>query len=136
MTVDEAKKWFMILRAYVQGETLQICNDSGEWVNVKNPTLSDIHKYRIKPTYRPFRSYKDCWREMQKHQPFGWLRLINTAEFNEDEENYSLITNAFCGSGRGGNIMLDGERDCSVEYLFENYTFADGTPFGERIEWK
>ena len=76
--------------------------------------------YRIKPQskYRPFKDAEECWQEMQKHQPFGWIakgkRLYaikavecNTVFIDDGCENRSLI--AFFNDG---------------------FTFADGEPFG------
>ena len=37
---------------------------------------------RIKPRYRPFKSVKECWEEMQNHLPFGWVKTIH----DEDPE--------------------------------------------------
>lgn len=28
---------------------------------------------KIEPKYRPFRTKEECWNEMLKHQPFGWV---------------------------------------------------------------
>lgn len=38
-----------------------------------------VSNYRIKPgpKYRPFIDNKECWNEMLKHQPFGWVRTMN-----------------------------------------------------------
>ena len=60
-------------------------------------------------TYRPFKDVKECWSEMQKHQPFGWIKIKN--------ENYLTILES-----------INNARN--YQYIFENYTFADGTPFG------
>ena len=30
--------------------------------------------YRIKPEYRPFKDAKECFEEMQKHKPYGWVK--------------------------------------------------------------
>ena len=36
------------------------------------------------PPYRPFKNQEECWDEMMKHQPFGWL-------IRKTEENYNSI---------------------------------------------
>lgn len=77
-----------------------------------------------KPTYRPFMTQEECWNEMFKHQPFGWIkakgsgspRLIGNIYLNIDEEVY--IVWAYNG-------VVNSASDA-----FYNYTFADGTPFG------
>ena len=76
------------------------------------------------PTYRPFKTQEECWNEMLKHQPFGWVkakdsespRLIGNIYLNIDEEVY--IVWAYNGVVN------------SASNTFYNYTFADGTPFG------
>ena len=77
-----------------------------------------------KPTYRSFKAQDECWNEMFRHQPFGWLkakdsgspRLIGNIYLNIDEEVY--IVWAYNGVVN------------SVSDAFYNFTFADGTPFG------
>ena len=71
--------------------------------------------YRIKPEpkYRPFKNAEECWAEMQKHQPFGWTKLIGAIE-------YSFITDVDDNTNYSGAI--------------KEYTFADGTPFGIKEE--
>ena len=74
--------------------------------------------------YRPFKDIEECWNEMLKHQPFGWLKakdsgspmLIGNIYLNIDEEVY--IVWAYNG-------VVNSASDA-----FYNFTFADGTPFG------
>lgn len=76
------------------------------------------------PTYRPFKDIEECWNEMKKHEPFGWLKskdsgslmLIGNIYLNIDEEVY--IVRAY-----NGTVY-------SATDAFYNFTFADGTPFG------
>ena len=70
--------------------------------------------YRIKPDpkYRPFKSVEECWNEMQKHQPFGWLKSKASLQLN----SYEI------------SEFSDWER------RFNAYTFADGTPYGIKEE--
>lgn len=92
------------------------------------PTLS---KYHIKPEskYRPFRTPQECLSEMQKHQPFGWLK-----DKNKDSElrNIQALTEEM--STMTDRVYLRGIRLIDGWHIFEEaieeYTFADGTPFG------
>ena len=70
--------------------------------------------YRIKKTskYRPFKNAKECFEEMKKHQPFGWLKV-------KDIEQYYSIS-----------IVYSTENYNRYYNLFSNCTFADGQPFG------
>lgn len=74
--------------------------------------------------YRPFNNPKECWDEMLKHQPFGWIR------FTEDKEFYQNILIVH----RKG-LMLDLEDiTFSFSESLESMCFADGTPFGIKGE--
>ena len=59
---------------------------------------------------------------MQKHQLFGWVKI---------EDLYRNIANITCCSIAFAD---NEERDVEYEQAFNNYTFADGTPFGIKVE--
>ena len=84
--------------------------------------------YRIKPetTYRPFKDAEECWKEMLKHKPFGWLK---SEEATEDV--YFTITGL---TNDTHGAMLNSSGGWSFSGLFDYYTFADGTPFGVKME--
>lgn len=92
------------------------------------PTLS---KYHIKPEpeYRPFANAQECLEEMKKHIPFGWLK-----DKNKDSElrNIQALTEEM--STMTDRVYLRGIRLIDGWHIFEEaieeYTFADGTPFG------
>lgn len=73
--------------------------------------------------YRPFKDAKECWQEMQKHQPFGWIK-------NGSGELLMNIISIGAGITVHNNIS-------NCWYSFKSafsLTFADGTPFGIKIE--
>ena len=84
------------------------------------------------PTYRPFKNQEECWNEMKKHEPFGYVKSKYDGSYN----HYKLITKVLNSTTIGKAV------DCVVEFngdtlcyhdmvnLYDNYTFADGTPFG------
>ena len=119
MTREEAKELLPIIEAYSKGKTIQIWDDS-KWVNLDVAAFgASPDKYRIKPEskYRSFKTQEECWQEMQKHQPFGWIKSNNNNDlYNVSAMNYKGIT------------------FIAVYYTFsesfERFTFADGTPFG------
>ena len=81
-------------------------------------------EYRIRSgsVYRPFNNTKECWNEIQKHQPIGWVK---SKEAPEDVYfTITGLTNSKCG------VMLNSPGGWSFSGLFDYYTFADGTPFG------
>lgn len=78
------------------------------------------------PTHRLFKNKEECWAEMQKHQPFGWVKTMH--------HSYCLITYVM-------KYMLNGEDSIEIDFTryslkeaFEQFTFADGTPFGIKEE--
>ena len=127
MNRQEAKEWLPIIQAWAEDKPIQYQTDSGSWIDIIKDLYTDNHpsKYRIKtePKYRPFKNQEECWQEMLKHQPFGWLRNIFTQRlFNIDTISYTtcnIIIN---------NSILDGDD------AFNSYTFVDGTPFGIKEE--
>ncbi len=120
MTRDEAKQLLPIVQAYAEGKTIEYYSSvEKEWVVVENPAFGgDVEGYRIKtePKYRPFKDVEECWQEMQKHQPFGWLKSKKTKDLRV---LYKVLTTDT------GSVLT---------YHFKNNTFADGEPFGIKEE--
>ena len=125
MTRKEAKELLPIIQAFAEGKEIEYydCNDD-DWIKTDTPIWTSKINYRIKPEpkYRPFKSQEDCWTEMLKHQPFGWVRskkckalLWNVTSINKDD-----IT-----------IICDYYK---FHRAFECFEFADGTPFGIKEE--
>ena len=131
MNRQEAKKLLPIIQAFAEGKTIQIRKHGEErYYDSTNSNLNfvlDYYDYRIKaePKYRSFANAEECWQEMQKHQPFGWLK-------DKKDDHYILIT-AISNTDvdqitSNGNISW---MFCSISKF---YTFADGTPFGIKDE--
>ena len=132
MTREQAKELLPIIQAFAEGKTVQFL-DGGKWADVYE---TDFHespvKYRIKPEpkYRPFKSQEECLQEMMKHHPFGWVKskdkgyfhLIGLVQFASELEDV-MITFA-----TSENLAR------SSHSIYENYIFADGTPFGIKEE--
>lgn len=98
----------------------------------KEFTIEDILNITIEPKYRPFKDADECWNEMQKHQPFGWIKSKCDGSYN----HYKLITEVLNSTTIGKTTdCVVGFNDDTLCYhymvnLCDNYTFADGTPFG------
>ena len=131
MTRKNAKELLPIIQAFAEGKSIQRINSLGEWSDVTGDVLfyCNPEDYRIKPEpeYRPFKTKEECWSEMMKHQPFGWLKSIRKQEKVHigrvfEVKDYVLITLSING------ILYNINNDSS--YFFNEYTFADGTPFG------
>ena len=101
-------------------------DEDDSWWEVNR--IPDFYKnnpqsYRVKPEskYRPFKDAEECWQEMRKHEPFGWVKI---------GDRYCTMreirpTSAFCHGG--GDVF-------HYEDMVEQITFVDGTPFGIRKE--
>ena len=129
MDRNQAKQLLPIIKAYVEGETIQsrcIKGDKSLWYDDEDPSFGDNDlEYRIKPEpkYRPFANAEECWNEMKKHQPVGFMK------FKDTESGYYMLTGVARGVGVGINDSL-----FSYDRVFDDYTFADGLPFGVKVE--
>lgn len=128
MTREEAKQLLPIIQAYAEGKTIEFLT-GGTWVAmIDQPPKFDCEpsKYRIKPEpkYIPFKTQEECWNEMLKHQPFGWLKskktgsvgLIGTLYTKDEVLMIAWATNEY--------------NSYSSFDVFNDYVFTDGTPFG------
>ena len=124
MTREEAKELLPFIQAFAEGKTLQVwANDT--WKDENYPFFGPLSQFRIKlePKYRPFKSQEECWNEMMKHQPFGWIRSIN----NQCLRNIGSINYTTRGIGINNSVMY-------FNTAFNEYKFIDGTPFGIKDE--
>lgn len=125
MNRTEVKSFLPILQAFADGKEIE-CNEEDKWYKVleicneMNP-----QDYRIKPEpkYRPFKDAEECWQEMLKHQPFGWIK-------GKEDEYHTFITTV----DNNDEMSLSGNSGWSFLGIMNNYTFADGTPFGMKLE--
>ena len=128
MTIKEAAALWPIIKAYAEGETIEIYDtDLESWHATVNPKFFPGARYRIKPqsAYRSFKNADECWNEMRKHQPFGWVK-------SKEDKNYQVVT-CILDEGEDAesdNVLFDCESGCVFFAALEQYTFADGTPFG------
>ena len=132
MTIEEAKELLPIIQAFAEGKTLQyrVNNENNEWKDINNPAFNDLSsEYRIKPepTYRSFKTKEECWNEMMKHQPFGWLRT-------KSRDDYAIIGSINDYTGVDITFATNENDSFTTEFLFEKYKFADGAPFGIKEE--
>ena len=119
MTREEAKELLPIIQAFAEGKNIQYKDDMDRWVDIKNPSFKSFFEYRIKPEpkYRPFKSQEECWKEMLKHQPFGWVKEISS-------EMLYLI------NGISDMSIVIMENIDSFKEAMNIYEFKDGAPFG------
>lgn len=125
MNRKEAKHLLPIIQAFSEGKEIEglYKGTKSPWFKIKDMDFNGGIIFRIKPEhkYRPFANAEECWQEMQKHQPFGWVK--------EKERNVRTEINYIHNDGvmfSCGSVLF--------ERLFDIYTFADGVPFGVKVE--
>ena len=125
MKREEAKQLLPIIQAFAEGKDIEYRTKgfNEDWKKVTQiPALSfESFEYRIKPNpkYRPFANAEECWNEMKKHQPFGWVR-------SKDNGNRSLITLMVSEK----DISINGFSGLTMYDIMEKFTFDDGAVFG------
>lgn len=128
MTREEAKQLLPIIQAYAEGKTIEFLS-GGTWVAMIDTTPKfdcEPSKYRIKPEpkYRPFKTQEECWNEMLKHQPFGWLKSKKTG-------SVGIIGTLYTKDEVLVIIWATNEVNSYSSFdVFNDYVFTDGTPFG------
>ena len=134
MTREEAKELLPIIKAFAEGKVIQCKNCiTNEWRDFDEPAFNGLpDNYRIKPEpkYRPFETKEECWNEMLKHQPFGFVKSkvkgyfhhIGLVQWSSELEDV-MVT-----------FATSEQLARSSRSLFEDFIFADGTPFGIKEE--
>ncbi len=134
MDRNQAKEFYPFLQAFAEGRMIE-CRTKpsliegtdvpNDWTEMKEIEYWNNIEYRIKPEpkYRPFKDAEECWVEMCKHHPFGWVKTKSGT--------HRLI------------VLIDEERlmmgaqntEWSYRTMFnEEFTFVDGAPFGVKVE--
>ena len=131
----EAKEFYPILQAFAEGRVIE-CRTKpssvegtdipNDWTEMKEIEYWNNTEYRIKPEvkFRPFANAKECWAEMQKHQPFGWIKC------KEGYFNIVYVDDYYVGlADKDNSSILPASKNS-----YQDNTFADGTPFGVKNE--
>ena len=135
MTREESKAFYPILQAYAEGKVIE-CRTKpsavegtdvpNDWAEMKEIAFWENTEYRIKPEpkYRPYKDAKECWAEMLNHQPFGWIKC------KEGYFNIVYVDDYYVGLADKDNssILLASKNS------YQDNIFADGTPFGVKVE--
>lgn len=129
MTRENVKKNMDIISAFAEGKVIQMLNERCEWVDLTEKeglpmgTLEEepnIFRIKLEPSYRPFKNAEECWTEMQKHQPFGWVV--------DRKSGVMYLLRSLTGT----SVYT------SIQYLFrdafDKLVFADLVPFGVKEE--
>lgn len=129
MDREKAKSFLPIMQAFAEGKPIEVFINN-QWMDLPEDVdlRPMIDEYRIKPTpkYRPFKNAEECWQEMLKHTPFGWV---------ESSRSNAMYEIQCLKKGGGGKIYsYDDIFFSNFEEFFKNYKFADGAPFGSLEE--
>lgn len=127
MNRNQAKQLLPIIQAYVEGKQIQHLYN--EWKDVDELDIDlavnpELYRIKPEPKYRPFANAEECWNEMKKHQPFGWVK-------DKKDGHHALITavdDDTCGMSLNGNAAW------SLSGIMDLFTFADDVPFGVKVE--
>ncbi len=128
----EAKEFYPFLQAFAEGKIIETrrkpsaikgTSVPNNWTEMKEIEYWGNIEYRIKPEpkYRPFKGAEECWAEMLKHEPFGWVK--------------STLFKDLALVQRVTTLYVEINRDI-IDYkdTLEKFTFADGVPFGVKVE--
>lgn len=126
MSIDELKV------AHANGAVIQFRMDGNRWVDVEDPVFDcPASYYRMKPTYRPFKDVAELtatWEKMMgmkvrpNTMPLIWVKSEGVAEFIASFDEDGEISLSYHTSLK------------SLERMFNDVTFLDGTPFGVKEE--
>lgn len=127
MNRKEAAELLPIIQAYAEGKEIEIFDKTMKmWKTAMLPHFDcDSNIYRIKPEreYRPFKDAEECWQEMLKHKPFGYTY----DRFNNIRDSITKV--ATTGVSYDSPTVV-----ISFEEVFDRFVFADGVPFGVKVE--
>ena len=127
MNRKEAAELSPFIKAFGEGKDIEMRSKNPHaqlngWAKMDEFIFGNF-EYRIKPEpkYRPFKDAEECWQEMQKHQPFGWVK----STLFKDLDLVKRVT----------TLYVEINRDI-IDYkdALDKFTFTDDTPFGVKVE--
>lgn len=136
MDRKQAKEFCPFLQAFAKGEAIE-CRTKpsavkgsdipNDWTEMTEIEFWNNTEYRIKPEqkFRPFKDAEECWAEMFKHQPFGVVKDKYFANY-QTHRAFTCLTTKGC--------YFRGNEDVTFDSCFKNLLFADGLPFGIKVE--
>ena len=126
MNRKEAAELSPFIKAFSEGKDIEIRSKNPHaqlngWAKMDEFIFGNF-EYRIKPEpkYRPFKNAEECWQEMLKHNPFGWVvgRRDGVMYLIRSLEYVSVYTSI----------------QYSFKDAFDKFEFADLVPFGVKEE--
>ena len=132
MDRNQAKEFYPIMQAFAEGKIIETrrkpsavkgTDIPNDWTEMKEIEFWNNTEYRVKPEpkSRPFANAEECWQEMQKHKPFGWVK--------------STLFKDLALVKRVTTLYVEINRDI-IDYkdALEKFTFADDNNFGVKVE--
>ena len=125
ITREEVKELLPIMQAFAEGKAIQDKIEGvTDWVdtdeiNFEYEGQKIKHRIKPEPKYRPFKNQEECWQEMLKHQPFGWIQA----------KRIKMPRQIIRFTDQCIVIIEDVITFRDALYINE-YEFIDGTPFG------
>lgn len=121
MTRKEVKEMLPVFQSYAEGKEIESLVNGKYYRVLEICNGMNPKDYRIKPEpkYRPFKDAEECWNEMEKHQPFGWVK-------SKEDGSRSLITLIISEE----NIDINCIGVFTLDKIMKRFTFADGAVFG------
>ena len=132
MDREQAKALWPIIKAYAEGKQIEIKpkvkgsywdileEDDMQYIDFKKCDL----RIKPEPEYRPFKDAEECFEEMKKHQPFAWIKD------KQQHEYFNMIS--ICINA-ATTFQYNEVEYYDYQRLINEYTFADGTPFGVKV---
>lgn len=133
MNRKEAAILWPFVKAFSEGKTIlvkdkRLSDEEDSWSETDDCSFNiEKFDYRIKQdskpesntdvNYRPFANVEECWQELLKHVPFGWVKDTEANEY----------LNVYCISNSASSIDLFGR-------MFKRCIFIDGSPYGIKEE--
>lgn len=119
MDKEQIKNAIEVMQAGLDGKTIQCKSRNPQYLDDwRDVTILDRigfdwidYDYRIKPEpkVRPYHSKEECFNDMLKHEPFGWLKI-------KDSDDYTFLASV--------------TKCTEFDFFYKNHTYADGSPFG------
>ena len=133
MNRKQAKEFYPFLKAFAEGKVIETrrkpsavkgTDIPNDWTEMKEIEFWNNTEYRVKPKpkYRPFKDAEECWQEMKKHQPFGWVK------WNDVRYNIYVVSSTSVCLINGNCANMD------FAYAYQKLTFAYGTQLGVKKE--
>ena len=119
MTREQIIKHWDVIEDYKNGAEIQYFSESSnKWLDTGVPLFLMSRRYRVKsrPKYVPYDTKQEC------------LEQIGKTAVNKHGCGFLIL------AYHRDRIIMTQHNDFSPEFLFENFTKLDGSPFGKLKE--